>query len=355
MGAGAGRWIICGSCAADVKGEVCVLDPIREVECVDVHVGGEPLRVVMSGIHVPSCKSGAELLSFAKSELEWLRCMAILEPRGHNDMYGCIIAPPCTGDGHISVLFMHAEGWATMCGHGAIGAVHALAAHGRLDVPDGEDVRIDAPAGRVVARVGRDADGPSVTIDNVRSYVHERGRRVHIDDIGEVSVDITFGGSFFALVSAEELGIDLEPSELRSMIKVGNAIRDRLSEDASICCAYDPLIRGVYGTIICGPVTTTEGVVTSRGAVIQNAAGFDRCACGTGTSARMALLRDQGVLRRGSTFRHFGILGTHFDGEIASEDERGITPRLTSRAYITAYTRLVLSQGDPLPNGFRLI
>ncbi|MDR3322375.1 MAG: proline racemase family protein [Synergistaceae bacterium] len=329
----------------------------RIIQCIDAHVAGEPLRIVTSGYPEIPGKTMMEKHKYAMEHLDWLRSLVMLEPRGHNDMYGCIPTPPVTEDGDLGVLFIHSEGFSTMCGHGVIGTVQILAETGRLAVSEGNnEIKVDSPAGRVKVKIlCEDKIIREVSMENVYSFTLSQNIPVIIDGLGAVPVDVAFGGSFFAFVNAKDLNVEIIPENLSKLLTIGNYIRHVLSNDPGICHPDDPDIKGVYGTLICAPITEEGKTLRSKSICVQNDAGYDRCPCGTGTSARMALLNTKGILNHEMIFEHSSILGTMFKGRILTLKNGGIIPEITGIANITAFTQMVLTPGDPFPQGFRLI
>ena len=326
------------------------------IHCIDVHVGGEPLRIVRDGF--PKIPGGTMMAKreYAMQHLDWLRKLVMFEPRGHNDMYGCIPTEPVTEDGDLGVLFMHAEGFSTMCGHGIMGSVHALAETGALFVDEGEnEINVDTPAGRVKVKLLYENKRVSeVRMENVYSFAYKTGIPVTLAS-KTVLVDVAFGGSFFAFVDAEKLGIDVTPENLRALLLAGNEIRHTLSKTLDITHPENPGIRGVYGTLISTPLIRKGNRLCAKSFCVQIVGGYDRCPCGTGTSARMALLYAQNKLKPGMEFEHASLLGTTFTGRILATEGDGIIPEIAGKANITGFYKIVVADNDPFPEGFRII
>jgi len=321
---------------------------------IDAHTGGEPLRVIVEGFPEPQGASMLERRAYARRHLDHLRRGLMLEPRGHADMYGCLPTAPASDDGHIGVLFMHNEGYSTMCGHGIIAIVTVGLECGLLD-RGLFVVRIDTPAGRVTAtpdwQNGRVA---SVSFENVPSFVLHAGLVTPVDGIGAVECDIAFGGAFYAVTDGARLGLD--PGRPGELIDAGR----RIKQAVSACCAPrhpagDEDLNFLYGTIFTWP---GRGAVHSRNVCVFADGEVDRSPTGTGVSARAAVEHARGALALGETIRIESIVGSHFDvSAIASTrvgDLHAIVPRVTGSAHITGRHEFLIDPSDPLADGFML-
>ena len=328
-----------------------------DVRTLDYHTAGEPLRIVTAGLPDIPGDSMLERRRHFAAELDSFRRFLMLEPRGHADMYGAVLTPPATADGDVGVLFMHNEGYSTMCGHGIIALVTAGLEHGLFDVADSNDIRIDSPAGRITARANRDADGgvESVTFSNVPSFVllddievTVRGRRV--------KCTVAFGGAFYAYVDAAPLGFSLTPDEAPELISLGQAIKEAVSARFEIRHPENAEdLDYLYGTIF---VRAGESPGRSRNACIFAQAQLDRSPTGTGVSGRAAIHHARGELRLGETLEIASIIGTRFQVKCAADTTVGgvpaVIPEVTGSAWMTGRNRFVMDQRDPLKTGFLL-
>jgi proline racemase len=327
----------------------------RRVQTVESHAAGEPLRVITGGLEpVP----GATILDkrrFARERLDGLRRGLMFEPRGHADMYGAIPTEPVTPDGDVGVLFMHNEGWSTMCGHGIIALVTVALEVGLLGARD--VVRLDTPAGRVIARPRGDGSRVrSVAFENVPSFVVSLDDRVAVPGIGDVRYDLAFGGAFYAFVDGASVGLDLTPAHFRDLISVGTAIKRAVMASREIRHPVEPDLSFLYGTIFTGPPLGAGA--SSRNVCVFADGEVDRSPTGTGVSARVAIERARGRLSPGASFVVESIIGTRFVGRIARElsweGYEAVVPEIEGSAWITGRSEILIAPDDPLAEGFIL-
>jgi proline racemase len=290
---------------------------------VDYHTAGEPFRIVVEGgpaLDGATVRERREAAALSE-EAEHVRKLLCHEPRGHADMYGCFLVPPDDEGADLGVLFWHKDGYSTACGHGTI-ALGAWAVESGL--VDHDEVTIDVPSGRVVARVRRGPDGvESVVFVNVPSYVVERGE-----------IDVAYGGALYASVPAGRFGLRVVPEDLPALIAVGREVKASLPQ------------HDLYGTILweeLGPLHQRNVTIFADGEV-------DRSPCGSGTSARCALLG----LGPGEVLRHDSIVGTTFHARVVGETPEGVLTEVEGTAYRTGEHRFTLDPRDPLGTGFVL-
>jgi proline racemase len=300
-----------------------------------------------------------ERREWARKHQDRLRRVLMFEPRGHTDMYGALLTEPERADSDAGVLFMHNEGFSTMCGHGII-AVATLALERRLITPrgGGDTLVLDAPAGQIRCTVERERrDGATrvrrVSFVNVPSFVFASGVPVAIGD-RTVPVDVAFGGAFYAIVDGETVGLPIDPSRLTDLRQTGMAIKHAIESKTRVVHPDEPGLVGIYGTIFTGPAARTGADL--RNVTIFAEAEVDRSPCGTGTCAVLAVLDAMGLV--GGTFVHESIIGTTFSARVASRTSVGerpaIVPELTGEAFVTGEHTFVVDEDDPLKDGFRL-
>ena len=329
----------------------------RTMTTIDAHAAGEPLRIVTAGL--PPLP-GATILERRRAMLahhDDLRRILMWEPRGHADMYGCILTPPVTPDAAYGVLFMHNEGYSTMCGHGIIALTTALLETGQL--PRAEpitEVGYDTPAGFVLARAAIAGDRVCrVTFRNVPSFVHTAGLCIAVDGKG-IAVDVVFGGAFYALVEATALDVNLavRPERIAELIARGMAVKHAVEAAATIAHPTEPELMGIYGTIITGP--PEGGGARQRNVTIFAEGEVDRSPCGTGTAATTAALIARGALALGEEWVNESIIGTRFTGRALEAtrvgDHPAIVPEIGGRGFITGYHTFVLDPEDEAGRGF---
>ena len=326
------------------------------IRTIDAHAAGEPLRVVLSGVDPIPGASIPEKRRYAQRHLEGLRRVLMFEPRGHADMYGAIPTEPVTPDGRLGVLFMHNEGWSTMCGHGIIALVTVALETGMLPHGEGE-IRIDAPAGRVAARA-RTAGGRvlGVAFDNVPSFVVSLHSVVEVPGLGRVTYDLAFGGAFYAYVDAAPLGLDLSAAGYRDVIDAGMRIKRAVMASREIAHPTEPDLGFLYGTIFSGPPRESGG--TLRNVCVFAEGEVDRSPTGTGVSGRVAIEHARGRLAPGAHIVVESVIGTRFSGRVKETTRFGpydaVVPEIEGSAWITGRHEMLIAPDDLLADGFVL-
>lgn len=329
-----------------------------KITTIDAHTAGEPFRVITGGFPELPGETILERRRYAQEHLDHLRTALMWEPRGHADMYGCIVTPPVSAEADIGILFMHNEGYSTMCGHGIIGIVKVVLETGMLPMHAPEtNVNIDTPAGLVTARAQvEDGQVVSVRFQNVPSFVLALDERVKVPGMGEISFDIAFGGAFYAFVQAEEIGLSLTPSDFRLLIEKGMAIKRAVMESRSITHPFEKDLSFLYGTIIIGQ--PEEDDAHSRNVCIFAEGEVDRCPTGTGVSARLAIHHARDEIAVDEVISIESIIGTRFSGRILRTTTFGIypavIPEVTGTAFITGCNEFFIDPADPLKDGFVL-
>ena len=328
------------------------------ITTIDAHSAGEPLRIITSGLPAIPGETILEKRRFARKHLDHLRTLLMWEPRGHADMYGCIVTEPVTEDGTLGVLFLHNEGFSTMCGHGIIALATVGLDTGFIDLPgDNPIIRMDTPAGRVTAYARREEGRvKEVSFENVPSFVFALDQEVDVPGLGKIHYDLAFGGAYYAFCQAEEAGVQLTTSDFRRLIDVGTKIKKAVVEEAAITHPYEDDLGFLYGTILIGP--SSETGVHSRNVCIFADGEVDRCPTGSGISARAAIHFARGEIDLSEPFVVEGILGTKFTGEIIGTTPYGsyaaVVPKITGRAHITGRNEFLVDPHDPLKDGFIL-
>jgi proline racemase len=328
----------------------------QAVRTIDVHAAGEPLRVIVDGLPPIPGATMLEKRRYAQDHLDVLRRRLMWEPRGHADMYGAIPTDPVTEGSDCGVLFLHNEGFSTMCGHGIIGLTKVLVETGLVPAGGREStIRIDTPAGLVVARAAHpEGTVRTVSFVNVPSFVYRRGIRVEIDGVGAAVCDIAFGGAYYAFCDATELGLSLAPSQHDRLVSVGRQVKRAVLAQTSIDDPVDSDLGFLYGVIFTGPPADSSH--HSRHVCIFAEGEVDRSPTGTGVSGRAALLHDAGRLDDGETIVIESILGTCFGVSVVGRSRVGpfaaVVPEVSGDAYVTGTSTFFLDPGDPLGDGF---
>jgi proline racemase len=349
---------------------------VHVVKTIDAHTAGEPLRLVVEGLPRPVGKTMLEKREWMRRQADHLRRAVMLEPRGHADMYGAMLTEPVSPGSHAGVLFMHNEGYSTMCGHGVI-AVTTIAIERGLFVaretdldrgpgsasPGGREQELvfDSPAGVIHARARVLQQGDRRRVDtvaftNVPSFVYAAGQTVKLG-MREVRVDIAFGGAFYAIADTEAIGIPLEPRRVPELRRIATDIKKALEASSfTIQHPLEPALRGVYGVIFTAPPHDVEAHL--RNLTVFADAEVDRSPCGTGTSAVMAVLDAMGLLTEASSFVHESVIGTLFRGRVLHRTQVGELPAIVAEiqgsAWITGEHTFLIDDEDPLRDGFKL-
>jgi trans-L-3-hydroxyproline dehydratase len=325
---------------------------------VDAHTAGEPFRVVTSGWPPLPGDTIVARRRHAMEHHDHLRRALMWEPRGHADMYGCVMTPPVSAGAHVGVLFIHNEGFSTMCGHGIIGLVTVLLETRMLEAREPEtDVGIDTPAGLVRARASV-AGGRvlSVAFRNVPSFVLALDRTVEVPGLGHVRLDVAFGGAFYAYVAAADLGLTCTPADLPALVASAARIKTAVSAAIAIEHPFEPDLGFLYGVVFTGPGSGPG--VDVRNVCVFADGEVDRSPTGTSVSAQLALLHARGKTGIGERRVFESILGTRFGGRVAETTACGpvaaVVPEVDGTAHLTGRHEFVLDPDDALAGGFLL-
>ena len=349
------------------------------LQVLDMHCAGEPLRIIRAGFPQVPVLPALERRRWIEANADHIRRAVIHEPRGHRDMYGAVLLPPYGPDADLCLLFMHNEGYSTMCGHGVIAVTTALIEEGLFPAAQPTTtIRYEVPAGLVAASAAtRLLPDGSAAVDGVRftnvpSYLDAESLSLHVDGVtlhgpaaeaGELRTDLAFGGAYYGIVDAADLGLRVVPEQAEELRRVGAAITDVLRRDHTPTHPTDGDLGFVYGTIIVdgSPGTSPDGRAADadmRNATIFADAELDRSPCGSGTSAILAQLHGRGRLSVGDEIVNAGITGESFVGRIEAETRLGHRPALVTSvagtAYATGYATLLVDERDPLAEGFVL-
>ena len=337
---------------------------IRRYRTLDAHAAGEPLRLILEGYRAPKGRTMLEKRAWAKKHADHIRRALMLEPRGHADMYGAVLTEPVTPEADAGILFMHNEGYSTMCGHGIV-AVTTMAIERELIHPrEPNRIVYDSPAGPVHARAHtsqRDGEGgrrirvDRVAFDNVPSFVFAPGLPIRVGS-REVRADVAFGGAFYAIVDAEAAGLPITPARLPDLRRVGMEIKHAVEAAITVVHPQDKGLNGIYGTIFTGPPERSGADL--KNVTIFADAEVDRSPCGTGTCAVMAVLDAMGLMPPGRPFGHESLIGTLFNGRITGKtrvaDFDAVLPEIEGAAWITGEHLFLVDDEDALKGGFRL-
>jgi len=329
------------------------------ITTIETHAAGEPLRIITGGLPEIPGETILERRRYLRDQLDGVRRALMWEPRGHFDMYGCVLTPPVSEEADLGVLFMHNEGYSTMCGHGVIALVTALIETGALPSQGPETpVNLDTPAGLVRATAHIDDTGrvERVSFRNVPSFVYAQDIFFDLPGVGTITVDIAFGGAFYAVLPAARVGLAVTPEQTSRLVEAGEAIKRAVNATLAIQHPDDPDLGFLYGTILTGP--PEDPVHHSRNICVFANAEVDRSPTGTGVSARLALHAARGEIADGESIAIESILGADsvFTGRVAGHDRAGsfaaIIPEVSGRAFITGRSEFRLDPEDVLGRGF---
>jgi proline racemase len=328
------------------------------ITAIDAHTGGEPFRVITGGFPDLSGDTILARRRWVKERFDHLRTALMWEPRGHADMYGGILTPPITPGADIGILFMHNEGYSSMCGHGIIAITKVALETGLIPMQTPETtVRIDSPAGLITAHA-RVSGGEveSVRFQNVPSFVLARDEIVEVPGLGRVRYDIAFGGAFYAYVNAPDAGVRCIPEDFRPLIEKGMAIKRAVMANREIPHPLEPDLGFLYGTIFVGPPQAAGA--HSRNVCIFAEGELDRSPTGTGVSGRLAIHYARGDVEIGEPVVVESIIGSRFSGRVIETTTFGtypaVIPEVEGSAHITGRQELLIDPKDPLRDGFIL-
>ena len=334
---------------------------IDPVETVDYHAGGEPFRIVTGGVPEPDGGTVLERRRWVRDNLDAVRRLLIDEPRGHADMYGAYVVPPNDPGADLGVIFFHNEGYSTACGHGTIALITWAIDSGRVEAREPvTEVKLDVPSGRLACRAQvSKGKVESVEFTNVPSYVEATDLEVR-SSRGPVRLDVAYGGAFYGSLEARRLGLDVSPVSLPSLIALQRELRREIDERLDPTHPEEPELRGTYGIIFWQAETGEDGVdLVQRNVTVFADGEVDRSPCGSGTSARLALLDASGELPRGAVLRHRSIVDSVFQGRVSGDGPpiggRGsVVTEVSGSAYRTGRHTFELDPRDDLGTGFLL-
>lgn len=325
--------------------------------CVDGHTCGNPVRLVAGGGPPLVGRTMVEKRAHFLAEYDWIRTGLCFEPRGHDMMSGAILYPPTREDCDIAFLFIETSGCLPMCGHGTIGTVTMALERGLVTPREKGVLRIDTPAGLVEARyVEKDGYVESVRITNVASFLHSREITAEVEGLGELVVDVAYGGNFYAIVEPQKNFPGLENVDPSDILRWSPRVRAAFRAKYEFVHPENPAINGLSHVLWTGSPTQPEA--HARNAVFYGDKAIDRSPCGTGTSARMAQWAALGRLKVGDPFVHESIIGTMFRGRVERATTVGareaIIPSIEGWARMTGYNTIFIDDRDPLAHGFQV-
>lgn len=328
-------------------------------ECVDAHTCGNPVRLVVSGGPALEGNNMSEKRQHFLREFDWIRKGLMFEPRGHDMMSGSILYPPHDPENDFAVLFIETSGCLPMCGHGTIGTITAAIESGLVMPKVSGKIRMEAPAGLVQIEYKMTGNKvSSVRLTNVPGYLDQADLAVDCPGLGSISVDVAYGGNFYAIVDVQENFPGLEHFTADQLISMARQLRKNINAKYTFVHPEDPTINGCSHILWCGVVI--DPTSTARNAVFYGDKAIDRSPCGTGTSARMAQWYAKGLLKKGDEFIHESIIGSRFIGRI--EEETAVNGKPAMRPSIEGWAKIyghntisIDIDDDPNAHGFQVI
>jgi 4-hydroxyproline epimerase len=323
--------------------------------CIDGHTCGNPVRLVAGGGPLLQGSTMMERRAHFLAEYDWIRTGLMFEPRGHDVMSGSILYPPTRDDCDIAILFIETSGCLPMCGHGTIGTVTMAIEHGLIKPKTPGVLRLDTPAGLVIAEYKQVGDHvEEVRITNVPSFLYAEGLTVECPGLGEITVDVAYGGNFYAIVEEQKNYRDMADYSAGDFIAWSPVVRQRLNEKYSFVHPENPGINRLSHMLWTGKPTDPQA--DARNAVFYGDKAIDRSPCGTGTSARMAQLHAKGKLKAGDSFVHESIIGSLFKGKVEKDvtvaGKPAIIPSIGGWARMTGLNTIFIDDRDPFAHGF---
>ena len=376
-----------------------MIDASTRITTDEYHTGGEPYRIVTGGVPTPQGRTVLDRREWSEQHLDDVRAFLVNEPRGHADMYGCFVTPPDPDDDHddhhhynddhdhddhddhdddddhdgdrrgdhdgragaFGMVFFHKDGFSTACGHGTIAGVTWAIETGRVAATEPTtEVVVDVPSGRLRAVADVDAGRVlAVRFENVPSFVSATDLQVDVDGL-TYTIDVSYGGAFYASADVAQLGCPITPEHLPELIEIGRRIKWAVDGLSSTDHPTDRRLSGCYGTIWFERLgTDDDGTLRQRNVTIFADGEVDRSPCGSGTSARLALLDHRGELARGATLRHESIVGSEFTGRVSGAgepvaDHPSVRTEIGGRAHCTGAAAFTFDPDDALGTGFQL-
>lgn len=331
------------------------------LKITETHTAGNPTRHIMSGVPKLTGNTMGEKMLYFKEHYDWIRRVAMMEPRGHSSMSGCAYTAPCNPEADMGILYFDAAGYLTMCGHSTIAVTTVLVETGMVPMTEPiTTVRLDTPAGLIVARAYvKDGRVEKVTFRNIPAFLYDV-KDIDIEGYGKVRVEVDYGGVAYAVVKAADMDVEIRPDNGAELIRKAHLVHQAAARAIGFVHPEKPFINRITSVMFYGE-PTVEGADNKEVVIVLpeaegNSTAIDRSPCGTGTSARAAGLYLQGKLEKDRELVHESIIGTCFAARIVEDamvgDRRAGIPEITGSAYITAFTEMVLDPNDPLKDGF---
>lgn len=326
--------------------------------CIDAHTCGNPVRVVAGGAPHLVGQTMADYRQDFMARFDWVRRALMFEPRGHDCMSGSVLYKPLDSECDLGFLFIETSGCLPMCGHGTIGTVTVALEEGLIDWPKTGRLRLDVPAGRVEVQVTGDrVHVDEVRLFNVTSYLLANDVKIELPGLGELQLDVAYGGNFYAIIEPQKNYLGLDALGVTGVQRLSPVVRDLVNQQLAAVHPEDDRIAGV--SHVMWTDRPKDNSADARNAVFYGARGIDRSPCGTGTSARMAQLAARGELKPGAEFVHESVIGSLFRGRVEALGQvgeyAGIKPSIGGWARVTGHNTLFVDERDPFVHGFQVV
>jgi 4-hydroxyproline epimerase len=332
---------------------------INTFKCIDGHTCGNPVRLVAEGGPILKGKTMSDKRLYFLDKYDWIRKGLMFEPRGHDMMSGSILYPPANAVNDVGVLFIETSGCLPMCGHGTIGTITMAIENGLINPKKNGEVRMETPAGIVFIEYKMNGDKvSSVKFWNVASYVAVEGLVIDSPHLGKISLDVAYGGNFYAIIDSQQQFDDMANFTADQLIEMSRPIREAVNEAIKLVHPLDSSIKGCSHVMWAGNPEKANS--TAKNAVFYGEKAIDRSPCGTGTSARMAQWHTKGLLKKNETFIHESIIGSQFVGKVEEEvmvgDYQAIVPSIEGWAKQYGLNEITIDdEDDPMAFGFQVI
>ncbi|MGD9043389.1 MAG: 4-hydroxyproline epimerase [Desulfobacterales bacterium] len=330
----------------------------RVFSSIDTHTGGQPTRTITGGIPYIPGATIVDKMTHLKENMDWIRTSLMFEPRGHDIMSGVILTEPTHAEADIGVIFIETTGYLPMCGHDTIGVCTALVETGMVRVEEPVTrIVLDTPAGLTRIRVDvENGKAMGVTFENIPSFVLAEDAEVDVPGFGKLIMDVAYGGNVYAILPADAVGLEIRPENARKVIDIGRRIKAAVNAQVTIQHPEKDFINECTHVEFYGQPTSPEAHL--KNTVFFAESGIDRSPCGTGTSAKLAVMHAKGELKLNQEFIHESIIGSIFKARIVAETRVGpfsaIVPEVTGSAHIMGINQLFIDPDDPHGKGFLL-
>jgi len=330
-----------------------------KIRTIDMHTGGEPVRVIIGGFPHVEGRSILEKRRYVKEHFDSLRTALMFEPRGHADMYGVLPLPPEREDSDFGVLFLHNEGYSTMCGHATLAMAKLAVDLKWVDPTEPQTiVRIDAPCGQLTCYVDvQNGEVRSVQFDNVPSFVVALDESVDVPGLGPVRYDLAYGGAFYAYVDARLVALTCGPERYRELIEKGMLIkRAVMAQKTNVRHPFEPDLSFLYGTIFVEP--SSKSGIHSRNVCIFAEGEVDRSATGSGVSGRAAIHHSRNEIQMGEPITIESLIDSTMTVSVVKKTDFGpykaVIPRVGGTSHYVGQHEFIMDPADPLKEGFIL-